>query len=67
MKAFLDRTPELADARKEIDALRNSLIPSLSTLVMRERPSNHPRATYRYHRGEFLQPRDEVKPHTPFA
>ena len=67
MKAFLDRTPELAEARKEIDALRNSLLPSLSTLVMRERPSNHPRATHRYHRGEFLQPRDEVKPHTPLC
>ena len=67
MNAFLDRAPELADARKEIDALRNSLIPSLSTLVMRERPSNHQRPTHRYHRGEFLQPRDEVQPHTPLV
>ena len=67
MNAFLDRAPELADARKEIDTLRNSLIPSLSTLVMRERPSNHQRPTHRYHRGEFLQPRDEVQPHTPLV
>ena len=66
-KAFLERTPELAEARKEIDALRDSLIPSLSTLAMRERPSNNPRVTYRYHRGEFLQPRDEVQPHTPLV
>ncbi|XZE18835.1 PSD1 and planctomycete cytochrome C domain-containing protein [Pirellulaceae bacterium SH449] len=67
MRAFLDRTPELAEARKEIDALRNSLIPSLSTLVMQERPSDNPRVTYRHHRGEFLQPEDEVQPHTPLV
>ncbi len=60
-------TPELAEARKEIDTLRNSLIPSLSTLVMQERPSNNPRVTYRHHRGEFLQPEDEVQPHTPLV
>lgn len=67
MKAFLERTPELAEARKEIDDLRNSLIPSLSTLVMRERPADNPRVTHRYHRGEFLQPQDEVKPHAPLC
>ncbi|MCA9158416.1 MAG: DUF1553 domain-containing protein, partial [Planctomycetales bacterium] len=65
MNAFLQHAPELKEAREEIDELRQSLIPALSTLVMQERPSQHPRATHRYHRGEFLSPRDEVKPHTP--
>ncbi|MEZ6153826.1 MAG: PSD1 and planctomycete cytochrome C domain-containing protein [Pirellulaceae bacterium] len=67
MNAFLQHAPELKQAREEIDELRQSLIPTLSTLVMQERPSEHPRVTHRYHRGEFLSPQDEVKPHTPAA
>ncbi len=63
--AFLEHTAELAEVRQELKALKGSLIPSISTLVMQERPSNNPRVTHLYHRGEFLQPRDAVEPHTP--
>jgi hypothetical protein len=32
---------------------------------MQERPVNHPRETFRHHRGEFLQPKDQVEPGVP--
>jgi mono/diheme cytochrome c family protein len=35
------------------------------TLVMRERPHEFPRPTYRHHRGEFLSPKEEVQPDVP--
>jgi len=35
------------------------------TLVLRERPSEFPRPTYRHHRGEFLSPKEEVQPGVP--
>lgn len=65
MKAFLEQAPELSTARQEIDALRQSLAPKVSTLVMRERPANNPRPTHLHHRGEFLSPRDVVSAGTP--
>jgi hypothetical protein len=54
--------PELKAARDEIDAVRRQLPRPTTTLVMRERPADHPRPTYRHHRGEFLQPREAVTP-----
>jgi hypothetical protein len=36
-----------------------------TALVLEERPANNPRATFMRHRGEFLQPTDEVKPELP--
>jgi hypothetical protein len=51
---------ELAEARKEIDALRKRMPAAPSTLVMEERPQDNPRPTYRHHRGEFLSPREQV-------
>ncbi|MCA9029038.1 MAG: DUF1553 domain-containing protein, partial [Planctomycetaceae bacterium] len=36
-----------------------------STLVMAERPPEYLRPTYLHHRGEYLQPRDEVQPGIP--
>ena len=58
--AFLKRTPLLAEARKPIDALRKQLADHPTTLVLRERPADNPRVTYRHHRGEYLSPREEV-------
>ncbi|RYD30548.1 MAG: DUF1553 domain-containing protein [Verrucomicrobiaceae bacterium] len=60
-REFLLQAPELAEARKEIDALRRPL-PALTTAIMRERPPENPRPTFLYNRGEFTQPRDEVEP-----
>ncbi|HWB04841.1 MAG TPA: PSD1 and planctomycete cytochrome C domain-containing protein [Verrucomicrobiales bacterium] len=59
--AFLLTTPELASARKEIDALKQPASYQ-TTLVMRERPSNNPRPTFRRHRGEYTQPEEKVNP-----
>ncbi len=36
-----------------------------STLVFAERPADHPRPTFRHHRGEYLQPAEQVKPGIP--
>jgi hypothetical protein len=58
---FLISAPELADARKEIDALRKPL-KHTTTLVLRERPPENPRPTFLHHRGEWLQPKERVEP-----
>ncbi len=57
---FLRVTPAMASARREIDKLRNEMPALPTTLVMRERPAGHDRATFRQHRGEFLQPKETV-------
>ena len=58
---FLLSAPELAAARKEIDDLRKPL-KHTTTLVMRERPAENPRATFLHHRGEWLLPKERVEP-----
>jgi hypothetical protein len=62
---YLSVTAELAEARKEIDALRNRLPKFGTTLVMEERPADNPRTTHRHHRGEYLSPEEEVTPAVP--
>lgn len=62
---FLRTTPELAGARREIDALRRRLPQLPVTMVLRERPADNPRATHRHHRGEYLSPREAVDPGIP--
>jgi hypothetical protein len=52
----------LVAARSAIDALRKQLPKFPTTLVMTQRPDDHPRPTFRMHRGEFLQPRELVPP-----
>lgn len=62
---FVRVAPELATARAEIQKLRDSMPKLPTTLVMRERQPGFTRATKRYHRGEFLQPKEEVTPGIP--
>jgi mono/diheme cytochrome c family protein len=62
---FARVAPELVEARQEIDSLRTGLKSARTTLVMQERPDDNPRATYLRHRGEYLQPREEVSPGIP--
>lgn len=62
---FCEQSPLLAKAREAIAQLRNQLPEHPSTLVFRERPADHPRQTFRHHRGEFLQPRESVAPGLP--
>lgn len=63
-RQFLLTAPELAAGAKEIRELRKD--PAvLTSLVFRERPASHPRATHRRHRGEYLQPKEQVFPGVP--
>lgn len=65
LREFVRVAPELSRARGEIDKLRAELPKFPTTLVMSERPEGHRRATRVQHRGEFLQPKDEVQPGIP--
>jgi hypothetical protein len=61
---FLLSMSELAEPAKRIRELLK--VPSYATtLVMQERPPENPRPTHRHHRGEFLQPREQVEPAVP--
>ena len=62
---FLTTTPKLAKPREAADALRATLPPPLTTLVMRERPVGHERPTFVHHRGEYLSPTEGVEPGIP--
>ncbi|MDB6137119.1 MAG: Planctomycete cytochrome [Verrucomicrobiaceae bacterium] len=61
--AFLLKAPQVEQAAEEIKRLRAPL-PAVTTLVMHERPANHPRPTFRHHRGEYAQPKEQVEPVT---
>jgi hypothetical protein len=61
-RQFLRTAPELAAQRAAIDKLRQQLPAYPTTLVLRERPPENPRPTYRHNRGEFLQPAERVEP-----
>ena len=60
---FMLHTATYAAEAKAVQALRVPT-PATTTLVMSERPADNPRATYRHHRGEFTQPKEEVQPTT---
>ncbi|MFM8469158.1 MAG: PSD1 and planctomycete cytochrome C domain-containing protein [Limisphaerales bacterium] len=61
---FLLVAPELKAARAEIEKLRKPPAHQ-TTLVLRERPPENPRPTFRHHRGEFLSPKEAVLPVVP--
>lgn len=63
--AFVRSAPELAEARRPIDALRRQLATRKTTMVMQERPAENPRTTFRHHRGEWLSPREKVSAGLP--
>ncbi len=62
---WLYTAPELKVRRDEREALLKRLPAYPTTLVMQERPADNPRPTFRHHRGEFLQPKEAVKPGVP--
>lgn len=62
---FAWTTPILAEARKPIEKLKRQRPTFPTTLVFEERPDDNPRTTHRYHRGEFLNPREVVAPGLP--
>ncbi len=62
---FLLTTPLLKDARTKLEQLQARLPKRTTTLVMQERPADNPRHTFRHHRGEYLSPRESVRPAIP--
>ena len=62
---FLEAAPEMKKAAQELSRLRNAAPRGQPTLVMRERPENNPRPTFRHNRGEYLQPQEQVAPGVP--
>ncbi len=64
-RLFLLQTPELEKMRKQIEQLRNQMPDYPTTMVLRERPEDNPRETHRHHRGEFLNPEEEVSAGIP--
>lgn len=63
-QAFLLSSPKLASHSAKIRDLLK--YPAAKTsLVLSERPSNETRPTFRHHRGEYLQPKDQVYPRLP--
>lgn len=65
-EAFLLQAPQLREQNQRIHSLRQPTNP-IETLVMAERPAQHPRPTYFHTRGEFTLPTELVDPHVPTA
>lgn len=61
-KHWLSVAPELTGERKKIDDVRKQMPTYPTSLVMKQRPVARYRQTHRYHRGEFLQPKEPVEP-----
>ena len=64
INAFLLNAPEVAKQSEQIRRLL-SPVDSTTTLVMQERPPENPRPTFRHHRGEYLQAKEQLTSGTP--
>lgn len=64
LTAFLMQAPQMKAKADRIRTLRQPQSKA-TTLVMRERPAGETRPTFRHHRGEFLQPKEQVVANTP--
>ncbi len=64
---FIKTTPELKLQRKELAKLHDKIPDKVRTLGMQDRGSADERITHRHHRGEYLQPREAVRPGVPAA
>ncbi|MFO0442575.1 MAG: DUF1549 and DUF1553 domain-containing protein, partial [bacterium] len=65
MREFLETAPEMKQAAAPLLAARRQMPRGQATLAMKERPASNPRPTNRYHRGEYLQPKETVPPAVP--
>ena len=65
LRQFAKYSSDFAKPRREIEKLRAKLPKYSTTLVMQERASSNERRTFRHHRGEFLQTKEEVVPGVP--
>ncbi len=62
---YVSVAPELAELRKPIAALRQSLPRFPTTMVLEERRAEHARTTHLHKRGEFLKLGEAVEPGVP--
>ena len=65
MREFLETAPEMKQAAAPLLAARRQMPRGQATLALKERPASNPRPTNRYHRGEYLQPKETVPPAVP--
>ena len=63
-RLYVNQSEVFEGERQEIAALRKSIPEYPTTLVMREWNGNQ-RKTFRHHRGEYLQPKEEVSAAVP--
>lgn len=62
---FLESTPAMKQAVAPLLAARKNPPRGQPTLIFNERPASNPRPTRLHHRGEYLQPKEEVPPAVP--
>ena len=62
---FLESTPAMKQAAAPLLAARKNPPRGQPTLIFNERPASNPRPTRLHHRGEYLQPKEEVPPAVP--
>jgi len=65
LREFAKLAPDFAQGRRQIDKLRSDMPKFPTTLVMEERPAGQERRTFLHHRGQFLEPKEEVTPDVP--
>ncbi len=65
LRRFLETAPEMKQAVAPLIAARKNPPRGQPTLVMSERPESNPRITHRYHRGEYLSPKEAVPAAVP--
>ena len=64
-RRYLHVSEILSKERQPIEKLKSQLPKLTQALVLQERNADDYRKSYRHHRGEYLQPREEVEPGTP--
>lgn len=62
---FAKTSPWMNLWQKELNRLQQAFRTTTTSLVMQERPSDLPRATFIHHRGEFLSPKEQVSNGVP--
>ncbi len=62
LQRFLLVAPKLKDQHEQIEKLRKERPRFVRTLVIKQRDADQFRQTTRHHRGEYLQPREPVRP-----
>jgi hypothetical protein len=64
-RSYVQNSDLLKAQRQPIEQVRNAIPSPVRTLVMRERSAADLRTTHRHHRGEYLQPQEQVEPAVP--